>query len=283
MAIKSEDRPFDISAAHYAHKWKAQTYPTEETNNLAVIYHTTENQEERERVTLELLKRFHSLFYKFMKLLVTGKPDFNNKYQKAFLRLFMSDAYKSSPHAYKEVANRCTIVFRNLTPDDIYDQLVIIFLNLLYRFNATLNVGFVYYINYFFKYHLKKFMVSRYYDALDYQYIDSTDISDSFISEEVGSDDKETGNHKLAAGVEQMHTDSTVEKELDEQIDLLSVTGTGKFKGMTTLERYIVYLLIFKGMKRVDVLELLDFSSTKLTTTLNKIKKKVGANFESLR
>lgn len=271
MVRKSEERSHELSCDHYAHGWKTKTYLVAETNALAVEYSSAGTKPED--LAMELIRRFHSMLYKFMKLLITGKPDPHNASQRAFLNLFTNEKVLGQG-GYAHLAAKCTIIFRQDTPDDIYNQLVAIFLQLLQEFNPTMNVGFTYYVDYFFKYHLKKYMVSRYYDAMDYQYIDSEDISVYITSEKAG--ESASPHARSAFDIEGAFYEEDHEHRLDTNIDIMCSKGSGSLKELSTFERYVVYLLTIKGYKRAILLDMFGFSNNKLTSIINRIKKKTG-------
>lgn len=271
MTKKSEDRSHELSYHHYAKKWKTATYAVADTNEIAVKFGLSEDKVDKEDLSLELIRRFHSMFYKFMKLLITGTPDVYNNTQKSFLHLFSSGPITSS-HAYKEIGSKCTIVFRNETPDDIYNILVLIFLQLLNRYNPKMNVGFVYYIDYFFKFHLKKAMISKYYDALDYQFIDSEDINSYIPSEPT---DLEAGTRK-ASDIEGVSYEYDFIGAIDSDIDILEAYDGGPLSDLSTFEKYIIYLISTKGYRRADLTALFGFSNNKLAAIMSRIKKKTG-------
>lgn len=271
---RSENRSYDLSYDHYAYKWVTCTYTVASTNELAVRWFDTPEGPDKEDLSLELVKRFHSLLYKFMKLLVTGKPDLKSSHQKAFLNLFMSGNKNMS--GYKLIAAQCTIVFRSDTPDDIYNQLVVLFLQLLKMYNPELNVGFVYYINYFFKYHLKKFMVSKYYDAFDYQYIDSEDISAYLVSEATMDSYSDNSSPRLASDKDNFHYRDDVDSLVDGAIDLLRIRDYGPLRSLTSFEKYVIYLLTIKDYKQADVKKIFNLSNNSLASTMHSIKKKLG-------
>ena len=266
MVYRSEERPFELSRVHYASKWEPKKYAVAETNSLVIKYCELQDGKEKEDILLGLLQRFHSFFYKFLKLFVTGKMDPHSKLQKNFLGLFVTEGTKQG---FTNAAKQCTIVFRSDTPDDIYNHLVVVFIQLLDLYNPNLNVGFVYYFNYFFKYYLKKYMVSKYYDAIDYQYIDSEDIADYATN-----DNTEGHQNGIRSCMKRVwEVESNAEEELDNTVDLLATHPGGVLKTLSPLERYIVYLLAIKGLRRSDVSSLLDLSNNKLTSIINKIKK----------
>ena len=279
MNKRSENRPFELSNKHYAKHWPTKKYKVEETNKLAIEFTETEDEEKRKEISLEIIRRFHSFLYKFMKLLITGKADLNNKYQKQFLNLFMVGGARPNAASYKAVAQRSTIVFRQDDPDDIYDQLAMVFLQLLAAYNQSLNIGVVYYFNYFFKYHLKKYMVNKYYDALDYQYIDSADAADYFSTENryegEGPNSGRTRNESRLAVDCGMFEEPAVEDNIDNVVHIADTKDIGSMNSLSQIEKYILYLLV-QGNKCSDIMQLLGLSNNKFTSLRNSIKKKVS-------
>lgn len=272
---QSELRPCTLEKSHYAFNWKSQVFPVKETNDLAIKFCLETNELQKQDYSLELIKRFHSMFFKFLKLFILGEPDLRNKYQLAFLGLFMSNSSPRNTTSVRKIAYNCTIIFRPDSVDDVYNQLVTIFIQLLNAYNPDLTVGFVYYINTFFKYNLKRHIIGKYYNALDYQSINSSDIATDFVSI---ADKAGTAEEELS-----LITESTIESDIDTSIPLLDTTRLGVLKGLTNFERYVVYLLTVKGYKRADAAKLFNFTDhNKLNNIINNIKKKTKEviNFE---
>lgn len=272
---RSEDRAADLSRHHYAHTWIYKTYTVAETNSLACRYITEKDLVEKESIGIILVQRFHAVLHKFMKLLVTGIPDLKNKSQKKFLGLFISKSGYATDSDFRNTAMQLTITFRNETPDDIYNHMVSLFMKLLSEYNPTLNVGFVYYINNFFKFHLKKFVVSRYYDALDYQFIDSEDIA-TYIRFEQPSESGST--QRLATDV--LVQEATHEEAVDKNIDVMSSKEFGSLKELTNFEKYVLYLTVVKGLTRVQVAKIFKISNNHVSGMMKRIRRLCGRDVE---
>lgn len=123
-----------------------------------------------------LIRAFHGFLMKYV-LLLTPRP--RKEYRaitadtRDFLRLFMSRADRSPSQlkrAYREVAERLPnmAIQTGMAPDDLYNELVVIFLERASRFNPDIG-GFTGYIKYHFKYAVKTRLFELQNDPINYQ------------------------------------------------------------------------------------------------------------------
>ena len=120
---------------------------------------------------VELLKRFHPLFKKYVILLKSGQINFRNTEQRAFIRLFISDFYlqkalrrKNPGHeAAEAISSKFNFMiegYGHQDEEEIYDDLRVIFFTLVKRYK---NVGrsFCCYVYNLFRYevarHIQKY------------------------------------------------------------------------------------------------------------------------------
>jgi hypothetical protein len=144
-----------------------------------------------------LIRYFHGYFLKYVSLLTRGIISKDGKKvpadTKRFLSLFRlkaSDRSNSmSMGEMQMIADRIPNAFINMDADDVYNELVMLFLELARKFNPEIG-GFTGYIGHHFKYALKQRMFQVQRDPLNYiplyeQEIEDNDIGDSEFEDEI--------------------------------------------------------------------------------------------------
>lgn len=122
-----------------------------------------------------LLKSFNNFLLKYVNLLATGKVTsegkgkkfYISKDTKRFLALFCQNGIRSSRQELMQAAGRLPNAFISMTADDIYNELVVIFLELLDNFNGT--GGFTGYIHHRFAWSVKARVFKWQNDPINYQ------------------------------------------------------------------------------------------------------------------
>jgi hypothetical protein len=144
-------------------------------NSLVDQYLTTRDAATKSK----LLESFDPYFNKYVYLLCSSSPvDINNKDTITFLRLFMNDEDRSSPSNIS-IASKRTLgflrgVFSDCEPQDIYDEMVCIFLEQLYRYHPMVTTGkhikerisFTHFLQVNTRYKVKNIALQRARDAL---------------------------------------------------------------------------------------------------------------------
>ena len=143
-----------------------------------------------------LLRYFHGYFLKYVSLLVHGTISKDGKKvpsdTKRFLALFRLKGSKDETMSMGEmqsIADRIPNAFITMEADDVYNEVVTIFLELARKFNPEIG-GFTGYISHHFKYSLKGRMFQIQRDALNYiplyeQTIEDNDFEDQGADDEV--------------------------------------------------------------------------------------------------
>ena len=145
------------------------------TNDLVDRYKETNSMELME----ELLDNFSPYFKKYVNLMC-GKHsvDVTNADTVKFLRLFMSAEERNDNYKYIQACNRCINSFRKVFSDfttrDLYDELVVIFLDALEKYKPMIanhkatkeRISFVHYIQVTMRYRLKALAMTKSRDAL---------------------------------------------------------------------------------------------------------------------
>jgi hypothetical protein len=144
-------------------------------NNLVDTYRAAPTEE----LKLQILKEFDPYFKKYAYLLCSFKPvDFNNKDTMKFLRLFMSKEDRANETAILTAAKRTVGYVRNLFRDctfqDIYDEMICLFLEQLNRYRPMIadhkhtreRISFTHFIQVNIRYKVKAISAIRGKDAL---------------------------------------------------------------------------------------------------------------------
>ena len=198
-------------------------------NNLVDQFKTTGD----EKLKLELLDAFDPYFNKYVYLLCSAKPvDINNKDTITFLRLFMNDEDRSTAENLSMAARRTLNFLRGIFSDcesqDIYDEMVCIFLEQLSRYKPMVTTGkhikerisFTHFLQVNTRYKMKNLAIQRSRDALHSMY--------------------NVEYHDELNGVP-----STMDSGIDKKIDFRWVRGgtTGDiFDQLDEYERYLIFL-----------------------------------------
>ena len=146
-----------------------------------------------------LIKYFHGYFLKYVALLTRGTISKDGKRipsdTKRFLSLFR---LKSSDHAnsmglgeMQMIGDRIPNAFISMEADDIYNEMVMLFLELARKFNPEIG-GFTGYIGHHFKYALKQRMFQVQRDALNYLPLYEQEIEDNDLGDALDNEDEIT-------------------------------------------------------------------------------------------
>jgi len=136
-----------------------------------------------------LIKAFHNYLMKYVKLLTGGgiEPSkYPTRDTKQFLRLFItaSDLRGGDRNAaYRRVSERLPNMAKQslMSGDDIYNELVVIFLQLAQKFDPNIG-GFTGYIQHHFKYAVKTRLFQIQNDPLNYQPLYEERVEESSFS-----------------------------------------------------------------------------------------------------
>lgn len=147
----------------------------------------------------ELVTYFHGYFLKYLTLLTGGTIAKGGKNvpsdTKRFLALFRSkDSNNTAGMSFDEmrlIGNRIPNAFISMEPDDIYNEMVTIFLELGRKFNPAIG-GFTGYIGHHFKYALKQRMFQVQKDALNYLPLYEQEIEDNDLMDATEYEDQIT-------------------------------------------------------------------------------------------
>jgi len=122
-------------------------------------YQTSNSQARKKELQAELLKSFHDYFIKYVLLLKGELRSFKHSDTLEFLSLFLS-GHKSASDLLgiaRYIARTC----KSLEPGDIYNELCIIFIELLRKYKIShKGVGFTYYITKYMRWTVKDWLVS---------------------------------------------------------------------------------------------------------------------------
>ena len=166
----------DFSDFHFATRQTEESKDKEyndvkEVNEIGARYSQNPTPKDAEI----LIKAFHGFLMKYVKLLTPGNntAKYITNETKHFLSLFIQRKQRSSAEmaaAYKEVASRLPnmVIQTQMSADDIYNELVCIFLEKAQKFKPEIG-GFTGYIQYHFKYSVKSKLFELQNNALNFQ------------------------------------------------------------------------------------------------------------------
>ena len=109
---------------------------------------------EKEQFKQQLLKAFHKYFLKYAMYFKGVRPDFSSKDTMLFFALF-SSGNKFNINTAIDIWKHITAVCREFELEEIYNELVIIFLRALDRFEFVTGVSFVHYVTKYLRWDLK--------------------------------------------------------------------------------------------------------------------------------
>lgn len=156
---------------------------------------------------LKLLEAFNNYLMKYVNLLTTGKltsEGKGNKFYltsdtKKFVALFASNGIRSSKQELIAAAARLPNGFISMDPEDIYNELALIFLELANKFNGT--GGFTGFLQYRFGWAVKARLFKWQNDPINYQplYNENLEAEDLDPSSELENKIK-TPSNKILVG-----------------------------------------------------------------------------------
>ena len=226
---------------------------------------------------LDLMRAFDPYFKKYVHILCSNKTvDINNKDTITFLRLFMTDEERASTssiaYAAKKTIQHLRMVFSDCTPDDIYDEMVCVFLEQLARYKPMIadhtthknRISFTHFLQVNSRYRIKNEATRRGKDALHGIY--NIEYNDEMVSSEPSQESFEGPtnlDHEWVSG----KTTGEIFNQLDEY------------------DRYLLYLKYEKDPSK----PLSDYDLAKITGTCRmairrkmlKIKEKVKSLVEA--
>lgn len=130
-----------------------------EVDTRAKEFQTSNSQTRKRELQAELLKSFHDYFIKYVLLLKGELRSFNHSDTLEFLSLFLSGHKPASDllGIARYIARTCKL----LEPGDIYNELCVIFIELLRRYKIShKGVGFTYYITKYMRWTVKDWLIS---------------------------------------------------------------------------------------------------------------------------
>ncbi len=226
-------------------------------NELILDYQTTGN-------AAALLESYENFLQKYYKLFSKKEVDFTNYDIRRFIACFIYDNHivhnlcengdrtqETVDKAY-EVMNNIIRVFKGYSNMEIYNEIVVIFLECATEYKE-IGSGFRRYIYNVFRYRMKKWIDSKMNDASGYN--DNT-YRDNLYSEDYRSIDEI---------LDQKYYDNPMNMEYDENEDLdnlLWLNGivcSPLFKKLTYSERYIMVMAYEKGMDDKEIAKINGF------------------------
>ena len=121
---------------------------------------------EKQDVQMEIIESFHNYLTKYTELVKYGKVNLTQKDSFIFLSLFASKVATASNkyEALRRVAARMPVTFFDWEIEDIYNELVVVLLEVAQKY-SNIEVGFTYYLQTFFRYAVKQWITKKWHDA----------------------------------------------------------------------------------------------------------------------
>lgn len=232
----------------------------------------------------ELLSNYHNFIGKYYNMFKTGQIDFKNYDIRRFLACFIPEKdmvqnlcrgkFHSRETIYKaqQVLRNISIAFDDYDPQEIYNELVIIFLECAKDYKE-IGAGFSHYIYHVYRYRLKKYIDIKMYDCHDANTGEYRDIYCTI-------DDRQ-----LDSILELKYYDNPLNLEVDEHTDLnnllwLNGVSCGElFKDLTYNERYILVKAYEDGMDDKEIARLNGFHHR----SIYRIRKRIIEHFREKR
>jgi hypothetical protein len=241
-----------LSSWHYGSQpsfREARTNSVAEVNKAGIAYVASPTAAGAD----QLLRYFHGYLMKYVDLLKHGVITREGKKvpsdTRKFLALFRTggETGERAPMTMVEmkiIADRIPNAFMLLDTDDVYNELVVLFLELARRFNPEIG-GFTGFIGYHLKYAIKQRMFQAQKDALNYQPLYEASLDDAPLSFEE--------EEEIAAEETDSYSDSTL--ELFEAIGLdrlnhsfVSSPPAHLEEALSKIQRKIIVLVLCDNM-----------------------------------
>jgi hypothetical protein len=208
-----------------------------QVDKLVKQYHDSTGQE-REEALSTLLKAWHKYFMKYVEIACGSKVDFRNKDTKEFLQLFFS-SNESNPYNIFSARSYVQTICEKFEPDEIYNQLCAIFIEILNNYQIQEGVNFTRYVTQLFRWGVKSWLIE----------IAADPLSGMFNNIEIIEDILEYNTGQSKADDVNINT-------LGLSLDLKWVfegSDNNMFKELSHYERYLIYLNFKEEMSLRDM------------------------------
>lgn len=113
---------------HYAAQWQTdQRFTSSEMTELGRAFHRESDKSEKERLLLELLRRFHAYLMKYVMMISRGRLPENTSRPDSdthqFLRIYLKPGEAPTVANLGKVVRRLHLAFKGMPPEEIYDTL----------------------------------------------------------------------------------------------------------------------------------------------------------------
>lgn len=210
-----------------------------EVNDLVHQYKEATDPGTKDQYRAKLLKIHHNYFMKYVALLSGTLNTFNSLDTQHFLALFLAGKPKTS-YNYRIIALQLSQILRYYEPSDIYNELCIIFLELLEKFEFRGIVSFSYYITQYMRWDIKAWIVKLFKDPLNQSTTKSSAISQDILPF------KECHETLHTNYAEQPEADLLQLPEMD--IKWINDPCDSLFSILTKYERSLLYMSFKQGL-----------------------------------
>jgi RNA polymerase sigma factor (sigma-70 family) len=232
----------------------------------------------------ELIEAYQHFIGKYHKMFTTGQIDFSNYDIRRFLACYISNkeivrnlcrgkyhSKEAIQRAYR-VLNRISKVFEGYEKEEVYNELVIVFLECA-RSYQDVGKGFHRYLYKCYRYRLKKYIDAKAFDYVDDEIGEYKDMyhADDLIPYE--------------ESLEAQHLDKPLNIEIDEKMDLNNILWLNGivcgdlFKELSYAERYVLVKAYQDGLDDKEIAKLTGFHPR----SIYRIRKRLTDHFRELR
>ena len=229
-----------------------------EVDELVRKYQAAESQEEKDHLRYLLLQAFHKYFMKYVSILKGTIGTINAPDTIAFLSLFRSKSQKQSKSLYS-VYRYVIRVCENLQEEEVYNQMVTIFLTLLDQFKFQPEVSFSHYITKYMRWSTKAWIMRMSSDPLTHSV-----HTDFLVDGQEGDKEHQSNRSEMQL------------KELDLELPEMNLAwvmdaGSSLFSILTKYERFLLYLSFKEGL-----------GVRKISERLGRVKGTVNAHMRKI-
>jgi RNA polymerase sigma factor (sigma-70 family) len=258
----------------------------EEVNELVRTYHEAPDKATQALYRDKILRCFHRYFMKYVGMLKGYVDTMYSSDTRQFLALFLSNQEKN-PYRLKKIMYQLPQIMESYSDDDIYSELVIIFLELLDKHEFRDNTSFVHYVTKYMRWKIQKFISKVFRDPLN-QSIRSMDDYMPFrsfplvstkkpvpIEDEIQVADflEDQGRFNQGYGAEVAPSCLPMQ-----QLDLswISKPKSELFRCLTPYQRYLLVMKFGQGLSNQTIAE-------KLNRHRTTVRKAIAGAIEALK
>lgn len=252
---------------------KKKDYTLDEIDAIVSIYKDG-TPTERSEALVTLIDIFEFYFLKYVKLTKSGMTkDFDNRDAVEFLSLFTS-AKGGQRKSFSEVKRNIAATLDSYEAEDLYNEFVALFIELLNKYEKKPGIHFVRYITLYMRFTVRNFICRVSRDPL-FHTIAPEDEETKIELIETPAATKTPYFEEASAKFGVLLNDKSIHPD---EITLAWAIKCDKwlFSNLTYYQRYLLYLYFTKGEGMVVIARRLGKSKDTITSHMKKIYRKIG-------